>query len=201
MQVCKLAQVLRSMEQGVRNRQHQIRDDTALVGRLRSEDVESHTNDLGQACFTANVKSVKAASIDGGKAVVRTVTGNNTAGRTTVEYWALLPYKRRDGDLNPCVLKIKQLLLVSRPGLGWSGDLARVVTGELFEANVVRGAGLVSTYNDEPERGACHVPTLLHVPGSAKSYPWAAHVHQIGCPLVRAEGSMFVTFQKMGFHG
>ena len=65
----------------------------------------------------------------------------------------------------------------------------------------MRGAGLVTKFNDDPKLDARKVPTLLHVSRLAKSYPWAAHVHQIECPLVRAEGSLFVTFQKLGFHG
>ena len=117
MQVHKLAHVLRSMEQGERNRQHQVENDAALVGWLRSSDVLPMYDALGKAYFKASTKAVKSASIGGGTAVVRTVSENSTAGRTTTEYWAFLPHVRADGTLNACVLQIQQLLLVSCSGL------------------------------------------------------------------------------------
>lgn len=108
------------------------------------------------------------------------------------------------------MLEIKQLLRITRHGMGWAMDTARVVDGQMYTytAKVVDGLGLQTAYNDDTSKGVCCVPTQMHVSEAVKGYPWAVHVSQIGCPLVNlkrrnggARDFFTVHKPKMGFHG
>jgi hypothetical protein len=115
----------------------------------------------GHVQHRALVKAAKSASIGDGAAILRTVSGSSAYGRTTVEHWAFVPFRRAGGGLNACVLKIKQLLLVECPGMGWPGGVARIAAGTMYQAHVMQGPGLVTHFNDDPAQGGCAEPTML----------------------------------------
>ena len=103
-----------------------------------------------------------SASIKGGGAVVRTAAGSFAHARTKVDYFAYVPFMR-NGKHEPCVMYIKQLLLVRRDGMGWVHNEARIATGILYcNLAIMGGAGLETKFNDEPSRGACVIPRVMH---------------------------------------
>lgn len=200
------------MEKKLHDGQHRVIGQHALAGHLREQDVlPQHSG--GHVSVAATVRAADSVSIGDGAAVVRTIAGTQSHGRKTLECYVYLPYTRQNGTHNPCVLRVEQLLLVTCPGKGWPDDQARIAVGILCEATVVQGrGGLCVEYNDDASTRARAVPTLLRLTQSSTRYKWAAHVHQIECPLIRASLGRtgvagmagvtdFVTFEKMGYHG
>lgn len=205
LQVDVFADTLDAMMDREGRGQHAVHGALALSGKLRGEHVRTQRVD-GDVQATATVLTADSASIGGGAAVVRTLAASAAHRRTKCDHYAYVPFQRANRH-DPCVLEIKQLLLVRCPGLGWRRDTARIAAGTLYHATILAGPGLEQSYNDDPRQGACRVPTILRVSGSAleNGYPWAVHVHQINSPVIALPGSGnakdFVTFAKLGFHG
>lgn len=190
-----------------RARRHVLREEgpTALAGVLTPAHIRG-TRRLGKVEDAAEVLSSDSATVQNGRATVRTVAGSHSHCRTKTDHFVYIPYMKR-GRQNPCVMKVDQLLLVKRPGMGWKDDEARIAVGTLYDKlSIGSGCGLEEDFNDEPAMGACTVPRVLHAKAAQleQGYPWAVHLRQVHGPVVYLPGttwSAFVTFSKMGFHG
>lgn len=185
--------------------QHAVEGSLAIAGHLCKKDVMPVHNALGFVEYPADVKCADTVSIGLGSALVQTVRGTNSCGRTKCEHWVYIPFTRENGAHNPCVLRVEQLLRIEMPGKGWYNGIAKLATGLLHEAVVVPSAGCETGYNANPKQGALRMPTLLRVRSTAKRYKYAVFVHQIASPLVlakdSAQGMLFVSFSKIGEHG
>jgi len=152
------------------------------------------------------LRSSDTATIQSGRAIVRTETGSTSHARTKTDFFVYVPFMKKNGQ-NPCVMHVTQLLLVKKAGMGWLDDEARIAVGTLYDdLRVGTGAGLETEYNDDPTAGACTVPRVLwgKVANMAKGYKWAIHLRQVNCPVVHLHGptwQAFITTHKMGFHG
>jgi hypothetical protein len=204
-QLDQLADVLDCMERKLWAGQHAVEGPLAIAGHLCRADVMPVRNAFGVLDYPADVKCADTASIGQGSTLVQTVRGSRARGRTKCEHWVYIPFTRMNGEHNPCVLRVEQLLRIEMPGKGWDQGIAKIATGELHEAVIVPSAGCETTYNGDPAQGAVRLPTLLRVRRSAKPYKYAVYVHQIASSLVYARdsaaGMLFVTFSKMAEHG
>lgn len=205
MQLSTFANALDTMEARARNRAHQVEGELSLAGRLLRKHV------LGEAVGVdivgaADVFCSDTASIQRGASVIRTHTGSMAEGRTRCDHFAYIPFMTGRTQ-NPCVMNVDQILLVRRSGMGWHDDEARIAVGTLYERLPVhRGAGLQSSYNDDPLQGACVVPSALFLSARDKKrgYTWAVHLSQVHCScscIYGVTGDTFLTSHKMGFHG
>ena len=176
------------------------------IARVLTEDRITGVRHLGRMVDTAQVMYSDTASIQNGGALVRTIAGSSCFGRTKTDSFVYVPFMK-GARQNPCVMHVKQILLVRRPGMGWHNDEARLAVGKLYEQlKVGDGAGLETEYNDDPTQGACSVPRVLECThtGFQQGYEWAVFLRQIHCPLVYLPGTDYhrwVTFTKMGYHG
>jgi hypothetical protein len=209
MQVSKLADALRAMED--RHKQHGAADPMLLGGGhlhgvLCAQDLEPVRHG-GKVHVAADVLCTDTASIAHGKALVRTVRGSSAFNRTGCEHFVHVPCRDRNGKYHARVLKVQQLVRVHCKGKGWPDVTARIAVGQLSDAQPARGPGLEAAFNNNPQRGACTVPTILSVTKDAERRPFALHISQIAGPVVYLppekgrDKKVFVTFEKMGFHG
>jgi hypothetical protein len=193
------------MEQMRDNGQHQAEGDLNVFASLGSDDVLPKRSELNVLYYDATVECADTVSIGWGNALVRTLAGSSACGRTKCEFSAYVPFTRQDGTHNPCVLEVRQLLVVHKDGVDeWPGSAAKLAVGILNEADAVCGQGLESDFNEDESVGARKCPTLLRVTASKRSYPFAVYARQIACPLVfvwDSGGLEFATFYKMGQHG
>lgn len=204
MQMSEILQYLQSMQRRQENMQLDIAGDLALAGRLTAASLAGSKDGL-QA--PAVVYISEAATISGGAHVIRTWVGTQSHGRTRDEHYVYVPYLKQNGRPEACVMAVSFLLLIRKEGMGWPNDEARIALGELYTDLQVRvGAGLETTYNDDPAEGSVCVPRVLFAnPKKLNSrYPWAVHLRQINCPLCHFSqtiGKSWITVSKMGFHG
>lgn len=201
------ADVLDQMCAKCARRQHSVEGALALAGVLLSSHVSGERRGRGGLLERqASVWHAPCASIGNGAAVIRTQAACQTYGRTNCDFYAYVPFMR-GGRQDPCVLRVEHLLLVKCPNMGWPEDEARLAVGTLYDRLAIRrGAGLETAYNDDPDRGACVVPRVLHATKSRidSGYMWVVHIRQINCPVVYLPTStdcFWVTFHKMGYHG
>ena len=66
----------------------------------------------------AIVMMANSASGHCGGSIIRTEVGSFAHGRTKVDHFAYVPFMR-NGKHEPCVMHIKQLLMVRRADMGW----------------------------------------------------------------------------------
>lgn len=189
----------------VRSRSLRIDGEFAIAGVLTEEHIIG-VRQLGRMRNAADVMYSDTASIQSGGALVRTIAGSSCFGRSKNDSFVYVPFMKRSGQ-NPCVLRVKQLLLVRKQGMGWHNDEARIAVGTLYDQmTVADGAGLETEYNDDPTERACSVPRVLYCSKAkfAEGYEWAVYLRQVHCPLVYLPGGsthFWVTFTKMGYHG
>lgn len=211
LQDAELAETLDTMAAKVRNRAHQVQGSLAIAGQLTGEHIRGRFDKrTGETIHVDDVAALTSysdtASIRYGAWVVRTFRGSSAHGRTHTDHFVYIPFMAGRAP-NPCVMKIMQIVLVKRPGMGWCNDEARLAVGVLWDRLAVqRWDGLESAYNDDPVAGPCCVPRVLLLKESRKpaGYVWAVHLHQVHCPvayLPGIDGEMFITLSKMGFHG
>lgn len=184
---------------------HQVEGELALAGRLQRHHIVGvavgPAIEGGAAVFHSD-----SASIQCGACVIRTHPGAHAHGRTRCDYIAYIPFMSGRKQ-KPCVMIVDQILLIKRSGMGWADDEARVAVGTLYDRlSVHAGAGLESSYNDDPAMGACVVPSALFLSAAEKTrgYTWAVHLSQIHCTcscIFGVTGDTFLTSHKMGFHG
>lgn len=181
-----------------------IAGDLAIAGRLTSETL------LGTGGAVANaavVHSSTAATIQFGAHVVHTKAGAESKGRTKDDHFVYVPFFKRSGKPEACVMRIKQILLIRKVGMGWVNDEARIAIGRLIPNLQVRsGPGLEDTFNDDPVEKATCVPRLLYASEACLNagYTWAVLLRQIHCPVCyfkQMGGITFITVSKMGYHG
>ena len=205
MQVTQLAIALDNMEARAARRAHRVRGSLAIEGKLLRRHILGER--VGQEVQgAAEVLCSDSASIRRGTCVVRTKGGSGASGRTKCDHFAYIPFSSGRAH-NACVLKIEQIVLVHKQGMGWADDEARLAVGILYDRLPARsGAGLESSYNDELADGACVVPRALFLSARRKKegYRYAVHLCQINCScsvLSTVHGDTFLTSSKMSFHG
>lgn len=198
-------ETLDHMNAKVKAGQHKVQSEFAIAGLLTAGHIRGR-NIAGTVCGAATVFCCDTAQLKWGTYIVRTDKGCAQFGRVHSDQYVYVPFYSRSRH-NPCVLKIKQLLLVRQSGFGWPDDECRLAVGVLYDNLVVRaGVGLETTYNDEPSQGSCQVPRILFASKYRleRGYAWAVHLRQIKCPVAHIpgdSGSTFITTNKVGYHG
>lgn len=204
-EVSHLVSALISMSNKVRNRGHQLHGPLAVAGVLTEEHITGY-REAGLIKDAAEVFYSDTASIQWGAFLIRTDKGCAAFGRTRTDQYAYIPFMAAHRQ-NPCVMKISQLLLVKRQGMGWPNGECRLAVGTLYDSLSIRkGAGLEAEYNDDPSREACVVPRALFASRRCLEcgYLWAVHMRQINCPVAHipgTSGDTFLTLSKLGYHG
>lgn len=204
-QVSRFCKVLKLMAQRIGRQVLKDRGPLALAGVLNPDHIRG-IRQLGIMEGAATVFSSDSATIQNGAVIVRTAAGSRSHARTKTDHFVYIPFMKR-GKQWPCVMRIDQILLVNRPGMGWRDDEARIAVGTLFDKlSIGAGGGLEVDFNDDPTITACKVPRLLHATAAQlkQGYPWAVHLRQVYGPVVYLPGttwSAFITFGKIGYHG
>lgn len=211
LQVTRFVEVLDSMEAKAARRAHKVEGQLALAGVLTRAHIKGIFNERDGSIQHVNRQKAEvycsdSATIQSGAWVVRTDAGSRAHGRTHTDQYVYIPF-RAGRSHNACVMKIDQVLLVKRSDMGWREGEARLAVGTMWDhLTIRRGAGLETSYNDNPALRACSVPRALWASQAhrAKGYPWAVFLRQVHCPVAFIPGDTgdtFVTISKMGFHG
>lgn len=214
LQVTAFCEVLTYMES--QNSRHSLRieGDLAIAKKLKKDDIQGYLYGKGyEGC--AKVQSSDTASIQSGAALVRTVQGSNSHGRTKTDHFIYIPFMKRSRGCEvqqPCIMKVKQILLIEKAGMGWPDNKARLAVGTMYDKlNIAKldadhVAGLETDFNEDATKRAVCVPRVLWAKTEQllEGYPWAVHLRQVHCPVVHLPGTSweaFVTFNKIGYHG
>lgn len=205
MQVSKLCKVLNSMADRGGRQGLRVEGDLEIARVLTAEKIRGVSRQ-GRVEGAAQVFHSDTATIQSGGALVRTVRGSHSHGRTKTDHYVYVPFMKRTSQ-NPCIMRIDQLLLVKRADMGWPDDEARLAVGMLYDKiSIGTGGGNEVHFNEDPGQGATVVPRILYAKEAqlAQGYPWAVHLRQVHCPVVYLPGpswSAWVTISKMGYHG
>lgn len=184
---------------------HTVVGSRSLAGRLTRQHILGVVQG-GQVVGAAEVFHSDSASVRRGEFTIRTKKGSAAFGRTRCDHLAYIPFES-DKGVNHCVMLIDQILLVNRGGLDWRDDEGRLAVGVLYDKlSVCSGGGMETGFNDDTSRGKCVIPGALRLTASdkARRYRWAVYVNQIYCTcscFTDKTGHIFLTSQKMGFHG
>lgn len=192
-------------------RAHRVEGELEIAGKLKAEHIKGTKNRQKGGIDheddqKAEVQCSDSATIHRGAFVVRTAVGTKAYGRTHSDQYVYVPF-RAGGAHNACVMRISQLLLVKRAGMGWPNDEARFAVGKMWDHLAVRkGVGLETHFNDDPALGACTIPRALFLAPKRRrmGYRIAVFLRQIHCPCVYIPdpaGDTFMTVGKMGYHG
>lgn len=206
MQRSRFLNVLDVMGKQVTRRANRVEGKLALAGILTRQAVVGRRRQGQPIEDAAQVFWSPKASIKFGKYLITTEEGSSANNSGSTSHFVYVPFEGPRGH-NACVMRVKQLLLVKKPGMGWDKDEARLAVGIIYEnMSVEKGAGVEVSFNDDPRRGAVSVPRILHATSArmAKGYPFAVHISQIHGPLVYLKGETgdrFITTHRMGFHG
>lgn len=211
LQEVRFGRVLQQMEERA-GRAHRVNGDLAIAGKLTKDHITGRRVGAGHPVtypdgIRPDVLVSDTATIQSGAYVIRTELGSVAYKRTHTDQYVYIPF-RSGRTHNACVMCIEQLVLVKRVGMGWRNDEARIAVGTLWDHLSVRhGAGLESTFNDDPKQGACVIPRamLLTPQRKEKGYKHAVFIRQIQCPCVYIPdskgGDVFMTISKMGYRG
>lgn len=219
--VLQLGRLILVLDYMAESRKWDIQGELKIAGMLTQQHFQFKTFPEPEG-YPVQVFYADTVSVGFQSALVRTERGcTRRYDSTKVDQWVYVPFLRGPADSAvhvPCALHVEQLLLVeadaeSRAALGWSewAGGAKIATGTLYECDAVSNQliGLVDDFNDDPDKAAIRLPTLLRlVEGSG--YPWAVHIKQIACPLCllgrrtienAAAKLIFATIRKTGHHG
>lgn len=136
-QVSKLIRVLDAMAtKSVRS--HRVQGGLELAGRLTGKHIRGERHAAtGRFVHEGITKAPEvfhshAATIHYGSFFVRTAAGTVAHGQTHTDQYVYVPF-RSGRTQNPCVMKIKQLVVVRREGMGWPDDEARLAVGTFWD--------------------------------------------------------------------
>lgn len=192
-----------------RRRGHDIEEGFAIAGVITPEVLQG-VMESGQAKDAADVFFSEDATIQAGAHVVRTKKGTMSHGRTRDNHFVYVPFWKARGEQDPCIMAVKQLVLIRKTGMGWPNDEARLVVGTMYDNLAVRsGVGLEDSYNDDYAKKATCVPRVIYASDARirAGYPWAVYLSQVHCPVChfsqskKRKGMSFITVSKMGYHG